>query len=605
MSTMQPAGGMEADDSGMDDMAMPTEPCALFNLTKNDPDPPLYSGIGSAHWYVPWAQDYFDQGLRFYFGFNNRESYRAFRKAAAEAADKGIDCSACYWAQALVLGVDLNMSKQSKDDLQEAKVMLQQAINQSPTKEDREIIVALFARYQDCKDPNNPKKCQKDRNEAYYAGMKSVLQDFGRDDSNVITLFADAAMNTSAWAYWDGSKPRDTTTEVQEELERALSFVQYPRNEGPIHWYIHLMEQSSTPGAATKYADLLAPLAPNSGHLVHMPSHIYYRLGDMQSAINANKKAIEADERYFATEPDLYRPDGDRYRYSYYLHNIHFVIDAAVLSGDKDQDVNRYAEKLLQSLPDKANGMRADAYRSAYYLTRLNFASPTNIRKFPSPDPINQQPLANVAYDFVRLMADIWDPKDSKPSTKKLDDDVSAYRKYEAEDGEKNSSCDTPPGYAKPELCLAAILSNLGHARLAASNKNWQEAIDYAGRAVKIQDALRYSEPPMWPYPARQTLASILIQKAGSAAGPGNPDLQAAKANLLESLNLTPGGAPNPQISTGTFPGNGWAYYGLLEIAMRDGSPEAGINNARADLANHWFGADRLGADEFRTLERM
>jgi tetratricopeptide (TPR) repeat protein len=596
-----PVGGMEPDDD-MGGMVMPTEPCALVKLTKNDPDPPLYAGIGSAHWYVPWGQDYFDQGLRFYFGFNNRESYRAFRKAAAEAADKGIDCSACYWAQALVLGVDLNMPKQSKEDLSEAKEMLQQAVTKSPNSEDWEIIRALRGRYQDCIPSDSPWQCQKIRNEAYFAGMNSVREDFGDDDPNVITLFADAAMNINGWSYWDKGIPsRPRTTDVEKQLDRALNFAQFPRNEGPIHWYIHLMEQSWTPGAATKYADLLGSLAPNSGHLVHMPSHIYYRTGDMRNAIKVNKAAIDADQKYFAVEPDLYRPDGDRYRYGYFLHNIHFVIAAAVLSGDEGQDVNRYAEKLFQSLPDNANGFRVDPYRADYYLTKMNFSSTADIRGFARPDTINQQPLANIAYDFTQLMADTWDGKGSPDWAKRLDDDVATYRKFQSNKGKLNTDCDpafNPSDLMKPDLCLPAILSELAHARVAALNKNWQDAVDHANRAVKIQDHLQYDEPPMWPYPARQTLASILIQKAGPTPAPGNPDLQAAKDALSESLNLSPA---NPNvIPTGRFPGNGWAYYGLLEIATRDGSSAADVNNARANLAKYWFGATGL-----RSLERM
>jgi hypothetical protein len=189
---------------------------------------------------------------------------------------------------------------------------------------------------------------------------------------------------------------------------------------------------------------------------------------------------------------------------------------------------------------------------------------------------------------------------DPHPSTKKLDDDVATYRKFVSDKGSANASCDPAAPHRNTTFCLAAILRELGHARVAALSANWQEAVTDAENAVKIQDSLDYDEPPVWPYPARQTLASILIQKAGRTAGPGNPDLQAAKANLLESLNLTPGGAPKPGTPTWTFPGNGWAYYGLLEIATRDGSPAPAIDSARAALGNHWF-----GADEFRTLERM
>lgn len=601
----------------MDDMGMPTKACALVYLTDNDPKPPVYSGIGSAHWDVPWAaQGYFDQGLRFYFAFNNRESYRAFRQAAYEAEGRRIPCSACYWAQALVLGVDLNMSEQSEPDRLAGKFLLHRAIEANPNPEDWEMIRALFGRYQDCniknaKDDKEKKECQRVRNQTYFDGMKRVLDTFGANDPNVIALFADSAMNLSPWTYWGKNgnpipKASPAITEALNQLERALKFPEPLPNEGPIHWYIHLMEQSPKPGEARQYADWLAPpapLAPNAGHLVHMPSHIYYRLGDMQNAIRANKAAIEADERYFATEPDLYRPDGDRYRYSYYPHNIHFVIAAAVLSGDnKAQDVNGYAEKLLKSLPDKANGMRADIYRAVYYLTKLNFSSTADIRKFARPDAFDPQPVANIAYDFTQLMAAIWDKEKSNEPIRKFDNDIARYRKYKSEKGGANLDCDTPLGYAKPELCLTAVLESLGHARVAALNGNWVDAVSAATHAVDIQDALKYTEPPLWPYPARQTLASILIQRAlvvDHTTIQGRANLAGAKRLLLKSLNEAPGDNPN-EIPVGTFPGNGWAYYGLREIAELDGSRQPDRDKAQADLDAHWF-----GDPGFRTLERM
>lgn len=127
------ASGAADESQGMDAMAMATEACPLVRLTENDPDPPLYPYLGSAHWHVPWAQEYFDQGLRFYFGFNNREAYRAFKKAARDAEDNDIACSACYWAQALVLGVDLNMPRELEPDRDAANNALRRAARKSRT----------------------------------------------------------------------------------------------------------------------------------------------------------------------------------------------------------------------------------------------------------------------------------------------------------------------------------------------------------------------------------------------------------------------------------------------------------------------------------------
>ncbi len=587
----QPAASMESKD---DDTAIPTQACGLAKLIKNDPDPPLYPYIGSAHWHVPWGQDYFDQGLRFFFAFNNRESYRAFRKAASEADENGIPCSACHWAQALPLGVDINMKTQSESDREAANVALDRAREANPNPKDDEIIRALRGRYEDCKNPDK-KVCQQDRNRAYYTGMETVLKDFGSDDPNVITLFADSAMNLAPWAYWDehGNPALDAITEAKKQLERALKFVQYPPNEGPIHWYIHLMEQSPTPDAAKQYADLLAPLAPNAGHLVHMPSHIYYRMGDMQNAIRANKEAIEADERYFGTEPDLNRPDDDRYIMDYYLHNIRFLIAAVALSGDNGQhDVDRYAEKLLQSMPDRASRADADADRTAFYLAKVNFSRTADIRKFERPNSFEQQPLANIAYAYTQLMADIWEKKDPTQSAGELDDDVAKYG--------MNARCDPAPGVQlHPIRCLPAILSNLGHAQVEVWKTNWDAAVKAAEDARDIQDAMRYIEPPLWLYPVGQTLASILIRRVDAGHG-GPADLATAKQDLFTSLNKLPDGNPNLRIPTGTFPGNGWAYYGLWEIATRDGSPKTDIDKAWIDLNDHW-----LGTNDFRTLDRL
>jgi hypothetical protein len=610
-------GPSEKMDMGQDmsDMAMlsdPIIPCDLSIQTENDPQPPLYPYIGSAHWHVPWAQDYFDQGLRFFFAFNFRESYRAFRAAAYEAEDSGIPCSACYWAQALPLGVDINRATQSEPDRKAAKAALHRAIEANPNAEDWEMIRALFGRYQDCnvkneKGEEDEKKCQQIRNESYYHGMKRVLETFGKDDPNVITLFADSVMNLSK-GYWepDGSPVSERVTEARDALERALKFGQYPPNEGPIHWYIHLMEQSLTPDAVQQYADLLAPispfspLAPNAGHLLHMPSHIYYRMGDMKNVIRANKEAIAADERYLSSEPNLYRPDGDRYKYGFYTHNIYFLLAAAVLSGDdKERDVDRFAEKLFESTPDKADGFLADKFRSVYYLAKLNFSSTANIRKFAAPNPFDQQPLANVAYDYAQLMADIWDGKDSTQSAGKFDADIAKFQNAAAT-GERNAGRDKGPKSSKSDLRLAAILSFLGHARMGAAKGDWDAAVTAARGAVDIQDNLYYEEPPLWLYPARQTLASVLIRRAEVDGPRAREYLAEAKQELLKSLNKSPEGNPNPQTRTGTYPGNAWAYYGLWKIANRDGSSQPDIDRARADLDDHWF-----GTAEFLNLYRL
>jgi hypothetical protein len=174
--------------------------------------------------------------------------------------------------------------------------------------------------------------------------------------------------------------------------------------------------------------------------------------------------------------------------------------------------------------------------------------------------------------------------------------------RYRKSTPKPNASCDISAPQRPGDVCLAAILDSLRHARVGVSNANWDEAVAAAQRAIDIQDALPYDEPPLWPYPARQTKASVLIRRA-EADGPttdrGRQDLATAKQLLLESLNKSSDDNPN-LIPTGAYPGNGWAYYGLWEIANRDESSPADIGKAWADLNDHWF-----GAAEFHTLDRL
>ena len=177
-----------------------------------------------------------------------------------------------------------------------------------------------------------------------------------RDDPDFAILYADSVMNLTPWSYWTstGAAKSAAVDEAREMLEAAMPAKSDSLhwNDGLPHWYIHLMEMSGTPNGASRSAKVLGDLAPKAGHLVHMPSHIFYRLGDMADAITANQKAIAIDETYFAND-ELTHPDGDRYRYGYYPHNIHFLLAAASLSGDK-ATVLKAADDLLRSALTRA-----------------------------------------------------------------------------------------------------------------------------------------------------------------------------------------------------------------------------------------------------------
>jgi hypothetical protein len=364
-----------------------------------------------------------------------------------------------------------------------------------------------------------------------------------------------------------------------------------PWHNGLIHWYIHLMELSNDPGRAFDRAGKLAALAPNAGHLVHMPSHIYYRVGDMRRAIDSNLAASAADEAYFNDPKNrLDHPDGDRYRYGYYPHTLHFRAAAAILSGSKN-DVNHATDRLHAAPPPDAEGYRKDKYREVYYLARTSFATPAEIRAFIEPDAKSAiQPRGNAAYAYAQVMADVWDGKTPTDSLTRFDTEV---RNYPGIGSDPDKACRASiPVNGDTGLCMVAIESHLVRGRLAGLKKDWPGALAATQKAVELQAALSYDEPPDWLHSLHQTHAAMLIRQA-VAQNPYLPQnqtlLRLAKDELQKSLDVH-------NNRSDVFPGNGWAYYGLWQVAryLQGDDPV----KAEAAFRAHWTGTDP-------SLERM
>jgi len=562
-------------------------PLPLVCLTINDPfRPPLFEGIGTPTITVSsdgMIQRYFDQGLRFYMGFNNRESYRAFRWAAETAATAGAPCAWCYWGAAVPLGTDINMSTELELDRVAANQYLAKARAQKPTGLLAALIEATAKRSVDCQEA--PQACRDRRSRGYYEAMRQIRL-ANPHDPNVGVLFVDSILNLTPWHLPE----KDKFLEARDTLEGLMP--SYPSHNGLIHWYIHLMELSDDPGRAEARARQLAGLAPKAGHLVHMPSHIYYRIGDMSGAIASNVAASAADEAYFNDPRNkLEHPDGDRYRYGYYPHTLHFLAAAATLSGSKGS-VDDAAKRLHAAPPPDAEGYRKDKYREVYYLARVNLASPAEIRAFVKPDaPRNVQPRGNAAYAYTQVMADLWD---GKPPTDTLTKFETEVRNYPNMGSDPNESCrNSIATNGDTGLCVVAIENNLVQGRLAASKKEWDAALGFTQQAVDLQRALAYDEPPDWLYSLHQSHAAMLIRKAVAQdpyAWWGQEALRQAKDELLMSLDTKTN-------RSDVFPGSGWSYFGLWQVARYlRGEDEA---KAREAFRAHWAG----GADP--TLDRM
>ena len=283
--------------------------------TAAQPAPALFESFGALHRdtgsRIPATQRYFDQGLRMAYGFNHEAAGRAF----AEAARLDPDCAICVWGQALVLGPNINMSMEASAVKDAAALASRaQALSAHARPVDRALIAALLQRYA---DPAPADRKPLDR--AYADAMASVARDHP-DDDDVATLYAEALMDLSPWAYWTpNGKPTAFTPQILATLERVLQ--RNPQHIGAMHYYIHATEASPTPQRAEPYADALAALAPGSGHLVHMPAHTYIRTGRYHDATLTNLAAGTADKTFLA----VCHGSNGIYPLGYVPHNWHFA----------------------------------------------------------------------------------------------------------------------------------------------------------------------------------------------------------------------------------------------------------------------------------------
>jgi tetratricopeptide (TPR) repeat protein len=298
------------------------------DLLESSPEAPLFENMGSHTYKISTssglAQRYFDQGLNLTHGFNHAEAGRSFMYAA------GIDpgCAMCYWGAAYVLGPNINSAMEESSVLQ-AYDLTQKALNISKkgTEKERDLINALSKRY-----GSRPIDDRSSFDLEYANAMRTVAKKYP-EDAEILSLFAESLMDLHPWNYWrsDGN-PHPWTPEILEALEKAIVI-----NENhPLanHLYIHAVEASPNPQKAIPSADRLGSLVPDAGHLVHMPSHIYIRVGRYKDASWANKKAIESDESYVSqchaqgVYPLAYKP-----------HNIHFLWASSTLEGRSDMAI--------------------------------------------------------------------------------------------------------------------------------------------------------------------------------------------------------------------------------------------------------------------------
>ncbi|MPY88913.1 MAG: hypothetical protein GEU99_13415 [Luteitalea sp.] len=511
-------------------------------------DPPLapeLRGLGTLHMAVstasPRAQTFFDQGLRLLYAFNHQEARRAFQEAAR--LDRAL--AMAYWGQAMALAPNLNapLTDENARLAHQAVKAARSALDGASPRE-RALVKALATRF--ASDPSVP-RVSLDR--AYAAVMARVAAAYPRDP-DVQTFYADAVMNTMPWDYWheDGSPKAETAT-LMTALEGVIA--NHPDHPGAHHYYIHLLEASETPERAEASADRLGSLMPAAGHVVHMPAHIYIRVGRYADAAEINVRAIAADEDYLAQ----CQRQG-LYPVSYYPHNLHFLWAAATFEGRGAVAIDA-ARRVASKVPHHHAGALAWTadFPVTPWLAYVRFGRWQEMLTEPMPPA--SEPYATGIWHYARGLAFI-----ARDQTTRAQAEIAALTAVMNHEAFKTTLKDLPL------LTNLEIASRIVRGELAARAGKIDKAIELVSEAVTIEDTIPYNEPPVWHQPTRQVLGALLL-KAGRAR-------EAEKA-YREDLER--------------FRENGWSLFGVWQSLDAQGRTDQ-ARAMRARFEKAWSRAD-------------
>jgi tetratricopeptide (TPR) repeat protein len=509
---------------------------------------PLLEGMGKHHHPIttedPIVQRYFDQGLVLAYGFNHAEAARSFR----EAVRRDPECASCYWGLSYVLGPNIN-SMMNAEDLPEAWKALQKALAlvDDASEQEQAYIRALQTRYTE--------ELPDDRSHldvAYANAMREVARRYPKD-TDAGTLLAEALMDTTPWDYWrEDGKPKPETVEILETLTTVLD--RDPNHPGANHLYIHIVEAQS-PEMAVEVADRLGGLVPGAGHLVHMPSHIYIRLGRYHDASVANQKAIEADDDYITA----CRKQG-LYPVMYMPHNHHFLWAAATIEGRSELAISAAREIARKQDLDVARQPGLTSLQHywitpVYALTR--FGKWEAILEEPAPPDDLIYPLG--VWHYARGMA--------LTRLRRLDEAKTELARLTAIGADPELELVTVWDLNTTDN-LIAIAREVLSGEIAAARGDYETAIRHLEAGVELEDDLVYDEPPTWHAPVRLNLGAVLLAAGRPAA---------AEKTYRENLE--------------TFPDNGWALLGLEQSLEAQGKTDE-AQTVASEFEKAWQHAD-------------
>jgi tetratricopeptide (TPR) repeat protein len=456
----------------------------------------LMPGFGVLHHPVSTrnaeAQQFFEQGLVLIYGFNHEEAARSFRRAT-ELDPK---LAMAYWGIALAVGPNYNEPEIDVERVKLAYEALKKAQELgSQSAIERDYIAALAKRFSVESKPDY-KRLGKD-----YADAMGVLYRTYPDDLDAATLYADSLMNIHPWQLWtkDG-KPGEDTEEIVAVLESVLR--RDPNHIGANHLYIHAVEASRHPERALPSAERLSRLNPSSGHLVHMPAHIYIRTGSYDAAAIANEEAAEADRKYIKAN----NVKGSVYTLMYYSHNLHFLVESYNRTGQLSE-ARKAARQLDENVRPHVQAMpMVEAFMQSTTFVLLRFGKWDEILRMPAPD--QSLVVSGAIRHYARSLAFAAAGKISEAGQERTAF-ANALKQIPAE---------TPYGALNKASTVFEVAKNIVDARIAWASKDRNAAIDSWRKAVAAQDALSYDEPPAWYYPVHESLGAALLLN-GDAAG--------------------------------------------------------------------------------------
>ena len=512
----------------------------------------LLEGLGDYSFPVtsshPEVQRWFDQGLMLTYGFNHDAAERTYLKAT----ELDPECAMCWWGAALVLGPHVNSGMDPANN-QKAWQRLQRAIELAPRASEREqaFIRALSARYAE-----NPPDDRRPLDEAY-AQATGQLAAERPDDLDAAAFHAEALMDLQPWDYYDEQlQPKGNTAEIVSILESVMA--RDPDHAGALHLYVHAVEASEDPQRGAAAADRLRELIPGSGHLVHMPAHIYARVGRWHDAVIANQKAIEADDAYLA----MCRGNVQGlYPLGYVPHNHHFLWFAASMEGAsgiaRDAALQTAARVNLPELMRQPGFAGLQHYWMTPWFDRVRFGRWDEIAAEANPAP--DLPYVTAIWHYAQAMAALRQERPEDAATH-----YAALSTLAAD-----PVMETLTVWDRYPLSHAVhIAERTVSAELALARGDHRTAIAALREAVLIEDEIPYDEPPGWHAPVRQTLGVVLL----SANQPAE-----AESVYREELRRNPS--------------NGWSLRGLA-ASLRAQKRDDEAAEAEQQLAAAWANAD-------------